>query len=85
LTRRSSVATYSIAFTTTASSVVEVEADSLEEAEEKAWNSLSWGLCNQCSSGSESVSGVELSGDWDTDTSHFFRDGEYVEGFEESE
>lgn len=79
------MATYSIAFTTGASSVVAVEADSLEEAEEKAWEQLPMGLCNHCSSGTATVSGVEISGDWDTDTSHFFRDGEYVEGFEESE
>lgn len=52
---------YLVAFTSTASTYVEIDADSPEEAEEKAWFQIDAGLCHQCSSG------VELSGDWDID------------------
>lgn len=54
--------TYLVAFVSTAATYVEVEADSPDEAEEKAWFEINGTLCHQCSSN------VELSGDWDTDT-----------------
>lgn len=40
---------YAVHFTGTASTTVEVEADSKEEAEEKAYDALPAGICAQCS------------------------------------
>lgn len=43
------MATYTIYFTGSASASVTVEADSLEEAEELAWQEVPGGVCGQCS------------------------------------
>ncbi len=63
---------YTVYMVTTASTWVEIEADSPEEAEEALWaGQHSPGLCAQCTSGpggwgrKSDRGGVELTGDWE--------------------
>lgn len=52
---------YRVYYVQTASTVVEVEADSPKEAEEIGFEKLPGGLCHQC------AGQIDLSGDWDVD------------------
>lgn len=58
------MATYRIFFITTASTSVEVEADSLEEAIELAYDELPRSLCHQC------ARTHEMSDEWDVRTAY---------------
>lgn len=50
---------YLIAYTSIVETYVEIEADTLEEAEEEGWMKIDASLCHQC------ARGIDLSGDWD--------------------
>lgn len=62
------MAAYLIFFTTTASAAVDVEADSLEDAIELAYDELPGSLCHQC------ARTHEMSDEWDVGTA--YRDGD---------
>ncbi|RNL64394.1 hypothetical protein EFK50_07675 [Nocardioides marmoriginsengisoli] len=68
---------YVIYLTTEASIAIEVEADSLEEAQDAAFDELPSGVCAQCS-GWGSAWSLDL-GDFEVDESHHSVDGEWVE------
>lgn len=75
------MANYRIFFTQTASTSVDVEAETFDGAVEAAYNELPRGVCAQCSGmgyGNNSP-GIDLSGDWDPDESVYYKDDEYVE------
>lgn len=55
---------YSVNFTQTAGTTVQVEAETPDEAIEFAYEEVPYGLCHQCT-GSRGRPGVELDGDWE--------------------
>ena len=70
--------TYRVFFTSTASTVVEVEAEDFEAAVEAAYDGLPGGVCAQCA-GWGGGPGIELAGEWDADYTGAVVDGEFVE------
>lgn len=74
------MAKYTVYFTQTASTQVEVEADSFNDAVDAAYNDLPRGLCAQCSGwGRDNGPGIDLSGDWEADETTYSKDGEIVQ------
>lgn len=74
------MSTYRIFFTTTASASAEVEADSLDEAIDQAWDRIPSDVCAQCGGwGSSPEYSMELGGDWTPDESNYSVDGEWIE------
>lgn len=68
------MATYTLYFTTNASSAVTVEADDLESAIEKAYDRLPYNVCAQCAgAGYSAEAGIDLAGDWELDE-HAYED-----------
>lgn len=72
------MATYKINMTQMASAEIEVEADSLDEAIEAAYQEGVPSICAQCSGWGQKT-GIDLSGDWEADEKAYVVDGEYVE------
>lgn len=71
---------YKVFFEQVASTQVEVEADSFDEAVDKAYAGLPSGVCAQCAGmGFGDTPGIDLSGDWEPDEKAYYLDGEYVE------
>lgn len=73
------MAQYKIFFNTSASTEIEVEADSYDEAVDKAWAEGFPGICAQCAGmGYSNGPGIELGDEWEPDEFSYYRDGEYV-------
>jgi len=53
---------YLIAYTSTAATYVEIEAENEAEASDRGWNKIDANLCHQC------AAEVDLNGDWDEDS-----------------
>lgn len=77
------MAEYKIFFTQEASTSVTVQADTLDEAIEEAYSEGQPGLCASCS-GFGHGPGIDLSGDWNLDETSHYKNGEYIEGMEET-
>lgn len=71
------MSTYTIYFNTGASVSIKVEADGLEEAIERAYESLPGGVCAQCSGWGQDWSRDD--GEFEVDESGHEVDGEYVD------
>jgi hypothetical protein len=57
---------YRVYFTTTASSVVEIEAEDRDAAVDAAYDELPSSLCSSCSGWGQRV-GIDLGGEWQAD------------------
>lgn len=55
---------YRVAMVQTASTMVEVEAEDVDDAIDKAWQEAPGGLCAQCSGWGHGP-GIDLAGDWE--------------------
>lgn len=55
---------YRVSMVQTASTMVEVEAEDIDDAIDKAWQEAPGGLCAQCS-GWNNPPGVDLAGEWE--------------------
>ena len=69
---------FKVFFETVASTAIEVDAESFDEALEGAYQEGMPSLCAQCS-GWGGRPGVDLSGDWEPDEKYYVKDGEFVE------
>lgn len=72
------MSTYKIFFSTTASSVVTVEADDLESAIDLAYDELPRDVCAQCGGWGQGP-GIELAGEWEVAPDYYEVDGEFID------
>lgn len=72
------MAKYKISFQTVAFTSIEVEADSLDDAVEAAWQEEFPSICAQCSGWGQGPN-LELGDEWEPDEKAYVLDGEYVE------
>lgn len=76
--------TFDMSFTTTTSTTVKIEAETLEEAIQEAYKEGFPGLCSQCS-GYGQGHNLELGDDWEIDNRSVDQDGDPVPSSEVDE